>query len=80
MCTQNFGKFAIRSHGYLVMMGYGKLFGWVFCQVHFMPPMSFKLPAHFVNFWAAKGLNIIFCLLKNLLPELRLPMIPSPPK
>jgi hypothetical protein len=36
-------------------------------QVHFTlwtAPMSFKLPAHLFNFWAAKGLNMFFVCLK----------------
>jgi len=37
-------------------------------QVHFAlwtAPMSFKLPAHFLNFWAAKGLNIFLSAKKS---------------
>ncbi len=37
-------------------------------QVHFAlwtAPMSFKLPAHFFNFWAAKGLNIFLSAKKS---------------
>lgn len=73
MCTKIVGSLLWD----LMVILWWVLFGWVFCQVHFMPPMSFKLPAHFFNFWAAKGLNI-FCLLKNLPPKLRLPMIFAP--
>jgi hypothetical protein len=32
------------------MMGYGKLFGWVFCQVHFMPPNELQTARTFFKF------------------------------
>jgi hypothetical protein len=91
----------MRSHAYLVMIRYGKLFGWAFCQVHFMCFLGPLLashqahfwqiikstlancqvhiakwvhqlqigkstsPAHFLNFRAAKGLNIFLSAKKS---------------
>jgi hypothetical protein len=68
----NLGKFAMRSHGYLVMMGDGKLFGWAFCQVHFMCFLGPFLPNHQLHVGQLSSPHCLvhfMCFLGALLPN-----------